>query len=263
MLTRYPTCRTTTIALENIWHYFHLKECLLCVKYDQPTDERWNFGWKTETRNCTILFKFFIIFASPFWYFDTIIYFLQYIEVQVMTCTFVYQVLCGAWCNTTQLPSWFLQYKDLDRNKKKPIVSLTFFLLKTDSFSWFFLYTNMNVETIGWEIDHTMHTFLFPTMCCLVLHTCTYSRTYLFANLATLNDKKRKWNFSRLIDSFRFHSVTIVNALWWKYYLIMRRTVLSNTNGHTWSHVTSGRTYHYYDVDITYSITYCTKVLFL
>ena len=43
----------------------------------------------------TILFQFFTIFAYIFWYFDTIFNFLQYGEVQVIICIFVYQVLCG------------------------------------------------------------------------------------------------------------------------------------------------------------------------
>ena len=54
--------------------------------------------WPTEEygkSGCTILFQFFTIFAYIFWYFDTFFNFLQYSEVQVIMCIFVYQVLCG------------------------------------------------------------------------------------------------------------------------------------------------------------------------
>lgn len=172
-----------------------------------PTDRKkikfWLKDRDEKLHDFVLIFHHFCLTFLIFWY---LIYFLQYIEVQVTTCTFVYQVLCGAWCNTTQQLSWFLQCKDLDRNIKRTYCNPFFF-----SKNWFisailFIVENecRNKRMRNWP--YHVH-FCAISYCTLVLPV---ERTFLRTQLRNRQHPflkswmiKTNRNYSRPFDSFR------------------------------------------------------------
>ena len=127
------------------------------------------------------------------------------------------------------------------KTKNKPIVFHFFFSLNRFFSAIFFVHVNewRNNRMGNWP--YRVHFSLFPVMCYLVLHTCTYSRTYLFCELSyktdnclfkKLNDK----NKPKFLPSFRLFSILLLysNAARESWCLTMRCTVLKAIIVRTW-----------------------------